>query len=56
MIIGDNLDLDNRSLKKLLLEVNKVKIISNKFIFESNEYRFYVDESKIVKYAYVFSI
>lgn len=56
MIIGDNLDIDNKYLRQLLSDVNKVKIISNQFIFESREYRFYISNNRVVKYFYVFSI
>ena len=56
MILGSNLDISNRELKEILLDVNGVKIISSKFVFESNNYRFYVKENKIEKYIFVFSI
>jgi hypothetical protein len=56
MILGNNLDISNRELKDILFDVNKVKIISGKFVFESNNYRFYIKENKVEKYFFVFSI
>ena len=55
-IKGDNLDINNRELKNLLLDCKITKNISKEFIFESRNYRFYIKNNKVYKYYYVSSI
>ncbi len=53
---GEGLDISNKELKYLLLDTVRVKNISEEFIFESMNYRFYIKDSKVYKYNYVSSI
>ena len=55
-ITGKDIDINNRELKILLLSTKRVKNISEEFIFESLDYRFYIKDNKVYKYCYVSSL
>src|SRR6056297_938273 len=48
-ITGKDIDINNRELKILLLSTKRVKNISEEFIFESLDYRFYIKDNKVYK-------
>lgn len=52
-IIGKNINIDNKTLKISLLEVNTIEITSYCFIFQSNTMRFYVKNGFVYKIIYL---
>lgn len=49
MIIGKNIKMDNYRLKEELLKVKKIENITDKIIFQSDNYRFYVKNRLVIK-------
>ncbi|RKD32105.1 HNH endonuclease [Thermohalobacter berrensis] len=52
-IIGKGLNIDNNTLKEQLLEIDRIEDITDKFIFQSDNMRFYVKNNKVVKVVYL---
>lgn len=52
-IRGCNLKIPHKELKAELLKVNKFEDITDHFIFQSNEKRFYIKNNKVFKFIYV---
>lgn len=52
-IRGCNLKMPQKELKEDLLKVNKFEDITENFIFQSNEKRFYVKDNRVFKFVFV---
>ncbi|QIB27924.1 HNH endonuclease [Caloranaerobacter azorensis] len=52
-IIGKGLNIDNKKLKKELLNVNRIECITDRFIFQSNSMRFYIKDNYVTKVVYL---
>jgi len=49
MIIGKNINMDNDTLSEELLKVDRLESITNIFIFQSKNYRFYIKDGFVIK-------
>jgi CRISPR/Cas system Type II protein with McrA/HNH and RuvC-like nuclease domain len=52
-IRGCNLKMPQRELRAELLKINKFEDITDQFIFQSNEKRYYIKNNHVVKFVYV---
>lgn len=52
-IRGCNLKMSQRDLNETLMKINKIEDITDHFIFQSNEKRFYIKDNKVFKFVYV---
>lgn len=55
-IKGSNLKLPQRELREELLKVNKIEDVTEHFIFQSKEKRYYVKNNRVFKFIYVSTI
>ncbi len=53
MILRKNLNISNRKLQRLISQVNKLEDINTEFVFQSNNYRFYVKDGFVEKLVYL---
>lgn len=52
-IKGNNLKIPQRELREELLQVNKIEDVTDHFIFQSSEKRYYVKNNRVFKFVYV---
>ena len=52
-IIGKDIALDNKILKHKLIEVERIEIMSDSFIFQSKTMRFYIKNGFVCKVIYL---
>ncbi|WP_051541864.1 HNH endonuclease [Clostridium lundense] len=52
-ILGSGLKISQKELKEELLKVNKIEDLTNNFIFQSPDKRFYVKNNRIFKIIYL---
>ncbi|MTI46249.1 HNH endonuclease [Sporosalibacterium faouarense] len=53
IILGEGLNIDNKELREILLEVIKIEDITDRFVLQSNNLRFYIENNLVKKVVYI---
>lgn len=53
MIIGKSLNIDNKKLKEEMLKIERIECITDHFVFQSKDMRFYIKDNFVIKVIYL---